>query len=328
MKKTYFLSSFFIILLTLPGVSFGNDKATQTKSFSAFIQEIHAEALQKGIKRETLDRVLTNLEPFQRAITHDRNQAEVKDSILAYKNRRVTPALIAEGKNKLLEHKELLDAVYKKYGVPPRFIVAFWGVESRYGKHTGTYNIIQSLATLAWDPRRSSFFKKQLFHALTILDKGYIEFEKFKGSWAGEVGDMQFIPGSYLTWAIDANNDGRRDLWDTHEDIFASAGNYLQDNGWKRNTTWGRMVRVPKGIDISKFSREIETSLSEYQAMGIRRMTGADLPNVDIKAGLLFPDENDPTIAFLIYHNFKVILRWNRSLSYAVTIGSLADALR
>lgn len=296
--------------------------------FEEFLAGVRAEGLEKGLSASTLDAALSGLAPRESVIRSDRNQPEFKETFWDYQTKRVGPTRIRLGQENMAKYRELLDQTEAEYGVPKRFIVAFWGLESSYGRFTGKVPVIQALATLAWDPRRSGFFRRELFNALTILDDGYIEPEQLKGSWAGAMGQMQFIPSSYLNWAVDANGDGRRDLWGSQEDIFASAANYLKSNGWNPEGTWGRRVAVPDTIDQGQLTREVETPLSSYQEMGFRRITGGDLPTVDINAGIIFPDETDPSLGYLIYDNFNVILHWNRSDSYAISVGRLADALR
>lgn len=322
-----YMSMTLVMCAAVLSAAVAQDKAP-TQSFESFLDGVRAEGLEKGLSGAVLDAALTDLTPLERVIKYDRNQPEFKQTFWDYQKKRVTPGLIKEGKARMAEHKDLLAQASAEYGVPERFIVAFWGLESRFGKYTGKIDIVQALATLAWDPRRSKFFRRELFNALTILDKGYIDRAQLKGSWAGAMGQMQFIPSSYLNWAVDANADGKRDLWGSPADIFASAANYLKSNGWNPNGTWGRRVMVPNGFDPSRVSRKIDTPLKAYQDMGFRRVTGGDLPNVQINAGMIFPDETDPSLGYLIYDNFNVILHWNRSDTYAVAVGRLSNALR
>ena len=296
--------------------------------FGTFLQGVKADGIKKGLSASTLDAALDGIAPLEQVIKYDRNQPEFKQSFWDYQKKRVTKSVIKEGKAKLSINAELLSQTEAEYGVPSRFIVAFWGMESRFGKYTGKIPIVQALATLAWDPRRSKFFRRELLQALTIIDRGYIDAAQLKGSWAGAMGQMQFIPSSYMNWAVDANGDGKRDLWSTPSDIFASAANYLKSNGWNASKTWGRRVHIPVALDRTNLSRKIETPLEVFQAMGVRRITGGALPRVVIDAGIIFPDESDPSLAYLIYQNFNVILHWNRSDSYAIAIGRLADSLR
>lgn len=313
------------LVLSMAGMS---AVGAQEQTFEAFLADLRTEAQSKGISDATLDAVLVGLEPLERVIRADRNQPEFKQTFWDYQGKRVTAGRIDQGRAMMRTHRSLLNSTAETYGVPARFIVSFWGMESNYGRFTGKIPIIQALATLAWDPRRSRFFRAQLLDALTIVDEGYIPAAQLQGSWAGAMGHMQFIPSSYLSFAVDADGDGDRDIWGSYPDIFASAANYLKQNGWNPDRTWGRQVRLPPGFDVALAGKESGQRLPAWQDAGIRRLDGSDLPTVDIPADLLLPDEGKPETAFLIYENFEVILRWNRSDNYAIAVGRLADALR
>jgi membrane-bound lytic murein transglycosylase B len=242
----------------------------------------------------------------------------------------------------MVEYREPLRAVADHYGVQPRFIAAIWGLETNYGSFTGGMNVIQSLATLAYDRRRSDFFRRQLFSALQIIDEGHITASEMKGSWAGAMGQSQFMPGSFIAYAEDFDKDGRRDIWNTPVDVFASIANYLKAHGWDDRYTWGRSVRVSPDLLPTKGDLAQETppascsralrnhsrmlSLVEWDRRGVKRLNGEALPMVEIKASLVKPG----TIAdqaFLTYGNYRAILSYNCSDLYALAVGHLADAL-
>ncbi|MEX2642401.1 MAG: lytic murein transglycosylase, partial [Acetobacterales bacterium] len=247
---------------------------------------------------------------------------------------------VARGREMLRENAELLNEVSERYGVQPRFIVAIWGIETRYGRVQGTMPVMPALATLAFDRRRSSFFRNELLQALRMVDAGHIELANLKGSWAGAMGQSQFIPSSYMAYAIDFDGDGRRDIWNSRADVFASIANYLKSHGWDDSATWGRQVSLPKGFDRKlaeigeaedgscRALRRVtpEKKLSEWQALGVRRAGGGDLPGRDLEAALV-PAEQTGGPAFLVYDNYRSILRYNCAHLYGLTVGMLADAI-
>ena len=321
-------------LLTFPALSAGAGE------FDDWLAAFRVEALGEGISEATLNAALEGLKPLRRALRRDRNQAEKKLSFETYRTRVLKRQTIRKGRAMLAQHKELIDRVAARYGVQGRFIVAIWGIETRYGSVTGDIGVIPAVATLAFDKRRSSFFRKQLLAALKMIDKGHIDVAAMKGSWAGAMGQPQFIPTSYLAYAQDFDGDGRRDIWGNLGDVFASIANYLKQHGWSDRWTWGRPVRVPPEV-----AREADANpdgkapgcramrsasraapLSEWQARGVRRLSGKDLPDARLSARLVLPDGPDGA-AFLIYRNYGSILRYNCAHLYALTVGLLSDAI-
>ena len=234
---------------------------------------------------------------------------------------------------KLIEHDEILTKVSQKYGVQKRFIVTFWGVETNFGQYLGSFNVPHSLATLAHDGRRSAYFRKELLNALKILEEGHIAPDKMKGSWAGAMGQSQFMPSSFLSYAVDWNGDGKRDIWDTKADVFASTAYYLSKAGWRDDMTWGRAVKIPNGLTLNgKGAKALAVAktrlkLVEWSRAGVVSTDGKPLPSRDFTARLVLPaGSNGP--AYLVYSNFDSILAWNRSNYYALAIGHLSDKLR
>src|SRR5215468_652947 len=202
-------------------------------SFSEWLAGVRTEAIARGVKAEIVDEALAGVEePLPVILERDRAQAETVFSLEYYIARRLTPKLIASGRDAYVHNRELLTEVGDAYGVPPRIIAAIWGVESNYGRFSGIRPTVSALATLAWDPRRSTFFRGELFDALEILNRGDVDLPHLKGSWAGAMGQVQFMPSSYLQYAEDYDGDGRRDIWSTPADIFASVANYLKGHGW------------------------------------------------------------------------------------------------
>jgi membrane-bound lytic murein transglycosylase B len=294
--------------------------------FDEWLKELRIEARGRGIKAATLDAALGGIKPIPRVIELDRRQPEFTLTFKQYMERVVPQARIEKGRQKLREHRELLDAIGRKYGVQPRFIVAFWGIETDFGRVTGGFPVIEALATLAYDGRRSAFFRKELFFALEIIDAGHIGPRNMVGSWAGAMGQTQFMPSSFKSFAVDHDGDGKIDLWNNFGDIFASAANYLSRSGWKGDQTWGRPVRLPAGFDAKLAGTATTKPIEEWQRLGVRRTDGGDLPKRDLTASLVLA-EGATGPAFLVYGNYQTILKWNRSTFFAVAVGHLADGI-
>jgi len=293
--------------------------------FQTWLEGFRARAEARGISPATLDKALADAAYIPRVIELDRRQPEFTMTFWQYFDKVISDKRIARGRELLKTHAGLLAKVEAKYGVPPRFLVAFWGLESNFGDFTGSFPLIGSLATLAFDARRSKFFSEQLMAALEIIDRGDIPAD-VKASWAGAMGNTQFIPSTYRAYAIDFDGDGRRDLWGSLPDVFASSGHFLARSGWRREETWGREVRLPSGFDFALSGLSKKLKLKEWQAKGVRRADGHDLPAADVDAALVLPAGADGP-AFLVYGNYETILIWNRSILYALAVGHLADRL-
>jgi membrane-bound lytic murein transglycosylase B len=297
------------------------------QSFAAWQQAFRAEAQSQGISASLLDKAFAGLTPNDTVIRLDRKQPESTMTLTTYLARVVSKSRIQKGQALAKKHQKLLQQVSQKYGVQPRFILALWGIETSYGKITGGFSIVEALATLAYDGRRSSFFRKELLNALQIVDQGHISLEDFKGSWAGAMGQTQFMPSSFLSYAEDFDGDGRKDIWNSLPDIFASIANYLAKTGWNDDETWGRKVAVPSGFDGALITGKQKKSLPDWSALGVTRLGGAALPQrADLQAALLYPGEPHEGV-YLIYENFNRIMRWNRSHYFATAVGTLSDAI-
>ena len=294
--------------------------------FEDWLETLKTEALASGISAPMLERAFADVRPIPRVIELDRRQPEVTLTFEEYLERVVPPLRVEKGRTRLAEFGDLLARVGAAYGVQPRFIVALWGIETDFGRITGGFNVIGALATLAYDGRRSAFFRTELLDALMILEQGHITVERMVGSWAGAMGQSQFMPSSFLSRAVDFDGDGRRDIWDTKADVFASAANYLKRAGWRDDQTWGRKVRLSAAFDRSVAEQKTVLRLSDWQARGVRRADGSDLPARDLRARLVLPGGDDGP-AYLVYSNYEAILRWNRSNYFAVAVGSLADRI-
>ena len=309
--------------------------------FATWLEGLRAEALSRGISRETVS-VLDGLQPIPRVLELDRRQPETTMTLRQYLDRVVVDARVKNGRARYAENRALLEEVGRKYGVQPRFIVALWGIETNYGQNQGGFSVIQALATLAYDGRRSAYFRGELFNALKILDADHINPSAMIGSWAGAMGQSQFMPSTFLSYAVDYNGDGQHDIWSTKADVFASAANYLKQSGWRDDQTWGREVKLPPnfsatlktvmpaepppGCRANRFI-SVRKPLSEWQKLGVRRADGGDLPHrADLQASLALP-EGEKGPALLVYENFRTTLKWNCSILFATAVGTLADRI-
>lgn len=295
------------------------------RRFALWATEFKAEAVNRGVRATTVERAFEGIALVERVIQLDRRQPEFTQTFWGYVDRRVTEKRIKRGAELLIQHRDLLARIHKKYGVQPRFLVAFWGMETNFGDYTGKMPVIASLATLAFDRRRARFFREQLIAALQLMDKGHIPMDA-QGSWAGAMGQAQFIPTTYRRFAVDGDGDTRSNMWESLPDVFASASNYLSKSGWDGKRTWGREVSLPKNFDLELAGQHIRKPLSEWQRLGIRRFDGRSLPAVAIDASLILPAGRKGP-AFLVYQNYRTILVWNRSVLYAIAVGHLADRI-
>jgi membrane-bound lytic murein transglycosylase B len=315
-----------ILLVILMIFSVSSISSYALESFDEWLANFRTEAIAGGISVDTLDAALKGLRPVPRIIELDRRQPEFTQGFWEYLNTRVSENRIKTGRQMLREHRDLLEKIRAKYGVQPQFLVAIWGLETNFGSYTGGFQVIDSLATLAYDERRSSFFRKELFNALAILDEGHIKPSEMSGSWAGAMGQVQFMPSSFASFAVDADGDGRKDIWNSLPDIFESAANYLNGSGWSRGYIWGREVMHPAGFKAEITGLETEKTLAGWQELGIRLKDGRDLPSEDIKASIILPAGDDGP-ALLVYENYRAILKWNNSHNYAISVCHLADRL-
>jgi len=307
-------------------------------AFADFLADVRKEALSRGIRQEIVDAALSDIEePLPVVLERDHAQAEIVLPLEAYVRRRLTPTFVRAGREAYARQRTLLESIGKAYGVAPSIIAAIWGVESNYGRFSGIRPTVASLATLAWDPRRSSFFRGELFDALEILNLGDIDLAHMKGSWAGAMGQVQFMPSSYLQYAEDYDGDGHRDIWSTPADVIASIANYLSGRGWKGGETWGREVRVSPDVaravtntverrnGTCRATRDMTVALPSrrWQALGVRLVNGTPLPASMPDASLVSGSKQH----FLVYSNYDALLEYNCAHSYAISVGLLADRI-
>lgn len=298
----------------------------QDAEFEVWLNGVRKDAAAAGVSRATIEAALTGLAPIERVLELDRKQPEFTRTFWSYLDRAVTPKRIERARELLAKHGELLARVQRRYNVQPRYLVAFWGLESNFGKYTGGFSVIGALATLAYDARRGDFFRAQLLDALRIIDQGHIGVAEMEGSWAGAMGQLQFIPSTFVAYAVDFDDDGHRNIWTDLPDVFGSAANYLSSIGWRGDERWGREVRLPDEFDWELAGLKLRKPIAEWSRLGVRRADGGSLPVADISGAIVAPGGHKGP-AFLVYGNFDKILNWNRSLLYAIAVGHLADRI-
>ena len=294
--------------------------------FSACINTFSEKAKSAGISANTINNSLAKTRLNPRVLELDRQQPEFSTTFADYFNRRVTEQRIQQGQALFIKHRELLDRVAKQYGVPANYLLSFWGLETNFGSNFGNISVVNSLASLACDKRRSAFFTTELIAALRILDEGAIAPDKMVGSWAGAMGHVQFMPSAFLQYAVDYDGDLKRDLWNSTPDAMASAANFLRGLGWQANTSWGREVKLQSNFPFLEAGLKNTKSLAEWSKFGVKSADNSPLPHTDEMASLLVPAGYQGP-AFLVYQNFNVIMRWNRAEFYALAVGHLADRI-
>jgi membrane-bound lytic murein transglycosylase B len=340
--KTLLLSSAVIGLLTPWTVT------AQTQGdadFYTWLGELRQEATDNGISEAILMQAFANITPpVKRIIERDRSQPERVQTYDDYLTARVTDWKKETGSELMIQHRDVLNAISKVYGVQARFIVGIWGMETNFGTYPIKEPLFNVLATLAYDNRRAAFFRAQFLAGLEILNSGFPKIENMKSSWAGAMGQSQFIPESYLQYAVDHDQDGKKDIWDTEADVFASIANYFKARNWQDDQTWGRPVRLPEGgeenlvgpqsggLAPDQYCKRYESlgiwrDLQDWQALGVRKADGSDLPSRSIPAALVLADKGD-SAAYLVYRNFCSIMSYNPAFKYALSIGLLADQLQ
>ncbi len=320
-RRTAGVLAVALMALTMTGCA----ARAEAPPFADWLKEFRAEAQAKGISNDAVERALATVAPIERVLELDKRQPEFMLTLWRYMDIYVPDARVEKGKEMLKKHAALLAEVEKKYGVPPRFLVAFWGVETDFGRNFGAFHMLSAVATLAYDARRADFFRQQLLSAVRLVERGDVPVD-VKASWAGAMGNLQFIPTTFEAYAVDWDGDGRRDLWNNLGDAFGSAANYLRRVGWEPDYTWGREVVLPADFELSLVGLHERKKLAAWQAMGIRSVGGGALPNADIEGSLLLPTGAEGP-AFIVYQNFRTIMRWNTSELYALAVGHLADRL-
>lgn len=314
-------SLLLVFLVCLSGPVFG-----ATQSFDQWLGAIRGEAARAGISQATINAALSGIRPIQKVIDLDRKQPEHKITFAKYKSNVVTADRINRGRQYLRQYRAELAKVERAYGVAPQYIVALWAIETNFGGNTGGFQVVPALATLAWEGRRAEFFKGELINALKIIDAGHISASGMKGSWAGAMGQNQFMPSSFNAYAVDGDGDGRRDIWNTRADIFASSANYLAKSGWTEGQRWGRRVVLPPGFSADLATPKLQKPIAYWAQKGVTLPGGGPLPGDNMMASIVAPDGVGGE-AYMVYNNYQTIMKWNRSTYFATSVGLLADAM-
>lgn len=300
----------------------GGIAAAAESDFGNFLAGVRRDALAHGIRPATLDIAFRSIQFLPRVIELDRKQPEHKMTFAEYLDKVVTQQRLDDARRHLVENWSLLQQVHQRFNVQPRFIVTLWGVESDFGRTMGSYSVPSALATLAYEGRRGAMFRAELLAALKILDQGNVRADGMMGSWAGAMGQCQFMPTTFLSYAVDFDGDGRRDIWNSRSDVLGSIANYLSRLGWRGNESWGREVVLPANLGGIEGRRPI----GEWARLGVRPSNGPPFSGREPDASLVLPDGAGGT-ALLVYDNFRAIKRWNNSNYFAAAVGYIADSI-
>ena len=308
------------------GQGLGQGHAAGQDGFAAFVAGVKAEARGAGIRDATLQQAFADVQPNQRVIELDRRQPEFTLT-WPEKGARVPPdSRLQAARENYARERGLLEQVEHRFGVDPLIIMGIWGIESAFGANKGNYRLVEALSTLAWEGRRAAYFRGELINALRILDGGDVTPARLTGGYAGAMGQPQFMPSSYLRYAVDFDGDGRRDIWDDKADVFGSIANYLAKNGWRRNEAWAQAIRLPTGFDTAAAGRDNRRSLADWMRAGVRRRDGSGFERPEILGAIVVPDGAGPGEGYMTYPNFNVIRRYNPSDFYALAVGLLGEA--
>ena len=314
-----------LILSALAGMFLTSQALAAQQGWTGWVADVRQEALNQGIRASLFDEAFADIhEPSKQVKSLSHSQPEHRLTYQKYLNSRVDSYRITVGRREYKKNKAVADEVGRSFGVDPCFIMSFWGMETSYGSYMGNFPVIKSLATLAYDSSRRDFFRKQLFLALHILNDGHVTLDHFKGEWAGASGQPQFLPSSWVEYAVDYDGDGRKDIWESKPDVFASIANYMKKNGWQTGEPWAVLVKLPANFDTSLEGKKTVKPVSEWNAMGVRTESGEELPYSNLQASIVQPTGGP---VFLAYPNYKMILRYNNSIYYAGAIGYLADKI-
>jgi membrane-bound lytic murein transglycosylase B len=300
--------------------------AAWADGFDAFVAGVKSEARREGVSDLTLARAFAGVRPNAHILELDSHQPEFTLSWAEYRAKVVNDNRIATGRQIYARDRSLLAAVSGRYGVEPGVVMGIWGLESNFGATKGNYGVVEALATLAYDGRRPAFFRSELIAALRILEHGDITPERMTGSYAGAMGQPQFMPSSYLRFAVDFDGDGRRDIWDDKADSLGSIANYLARSGWRTGEPWGQPILVPPTLDAATVGRDNRRTLGEWMRMGVRRQDGTAFSRANVPGAIVMPDGAGGE-AFMTYANFGAIRRYNPSDFYALSVGLIGDLI-
>jgi membrane-bound lytic murein transglycosylase B len=314
-----------LLATSLPAI-FAMSARAATDSFQGFLVGLRAEARRSGIAAATLDRAFAGVQPNPKVLERDRHQPEFTMAWAQYRTLLITDQRIANGRAAWQQNRLLFGRVQDRFGVEPGVIVGIWGLESSFGTGMGDFHVVEALATLAWEGRRAGFFRGELIAALHILDNGDVTPARMTGSYAGAMGQPQFMPSSYLRYAVDFEGHGRRDIWSSKPDVLGSIANYLARSGWRSGEPWGQPVALPNNFNTSSTGRDNRRSVDEWTRLGVRSADGRPLARADAPAAVILPDGAGGE-AFLVYANFAAIRRYNPSDYYALVVGLLGDMI-
>jgi membrane-bound lytic murein transglycosylase B len=300
--------------------------AVAQNDFQACLQNIRADALNQGIPAATIDTAFRGLTPDQKVIDLDSRQPEFSLTYGKYIGNAITADRIAKGQQRLQQYRGLLGQLEGEYGVAPQYLVAFWGVETNYGSYMGDFSALRSVATLACMTKRAAFFANETIQALKILAGNHMTTQQMKGSWAGAMGNMQFMPSTFTKWAVDRDGNGRIDIWHSVPDALASAANFLRGIGFKRGLPAADEVTLPQNFPLEQADTTVEKPVRAWAALGVKRAGGGALPASDEPSSIILPAGwRGP--AFILYPNFKAVMNWNRSTLYALSVTILAQQI-
>lgn len=315
----------FVLLAAVAGAP--TAQAEGVVGFASWLQQVQGEAVAQGITPAVWQKAAAEIEFLPDVIRLDRKQPEKTITFATYRRNVVTEGRVQQARALYAKHRALLERISAQYGVPAKYILALWGMETSFGQNTGSTHTLSALATMAYEGRRSDFFKRELFNALKIVQEGHGGHYGMEGSWAGAMGQCQFMPSSYLKYAVDGDGNGTRDIWRSLPDVFASIANYLSSVGWAKDQRWGREVRVPAGFAQTETDLKTTHPLSAWARLGVKQADGQSLTTQpDLQAALVRPDGvNGPS--YLVYDNYRTIMDWNRSTYFATSVGLLADRI-
>ncbi|MBM7341101.1 lytic murein transglycosylase [Pantoea coffeiphila] len=315
------------VALSSSGSATLSQQGRDPAQFPGYVEQLKATARLQGFNQATIDTAFTGIHFVDRAIQSDRSQLEHKVTLNDYLSRVLTLGKIEKGRDRLTAYRAQLDSVAAASGVSPSYIVALWAMESQFGTIQGKEDVISALATLAFEGRREAFFTKELMAALKIIQQQGMTADELKGSWAGAMGQSQFMPSSFLNYGKDGDGDGKIDIWSNVDDVFASIANYLQKEGWKAGQGWGTEVTLPQGFDteLSGLKNAQAKTPLQWQQIGVT-VKAASQGNAPGRAWIITPEDGDGR-SFMVYDNFRTLMHWNRSYYFAISIGMMADAI-
>jgi membrane-bound lytic murein transglycosylase B len=312
---------FSLTIITFLTLGWSAQAKETSTDWNIWVQDLRTEALAEGIRPEVFDMAFAGVRPSEKVQHFDRTQPEKRLTYSEYRKSRIDAYRIKLGRQQYKKHQAILEKIGAEFQVNPCMVTALWGMESSYGRFRGDFPVVASLATLAFEGKRKSFFRHEVLLALQILNGNHVKFENFKGEWAGASGQSQFLPSSWYKYAVDYDGDGKKDIWNNLHDVFASIANYLKRNGWHADEPWVVATNLPEGFDEGLFGFENKRPISEWLELGVE--VPNDIPD-NLQAAIIMPNGGPALLAF---HNFNVIKSYNNSTFYAGSVGYLAEEI-